>query len=77
MVICSRKNYHHLNNDKNNLVLVLTKKREKNKFTFPIFDNEFLSPSKQLKIGPKYIYIFKSNMRTYAIKIPGVPCLVY
>ena len=34
-------------------LLFITNKREK-KLTFPIFDNEFLSSSKQSKIVPKY-----------------------
>ena len=42
---------------KKNLVLVLTNKRGKENFTFPIFDNTFLFSSKPLKIGPKYCII--------------------
>ena len=34
--------------------------KRRKQFTFPIFDNEFSSSSKQLKIGPKY-FVFQSN----------------
>ena len=40
-------------------------------FTFPISDNRLLSSSEQLKIGHKSLG-FQSNMRKYAISIPGV-----
>ena len=48
-----KKNCLSLEHRYKNLVIVLTKKRGKNKFTFPIFDYELLSSTKQLKIGLK------------------------
>ena len=52
MVICSRQTDHQLNTYIRNLVVVLTKKRGKNNYTCPIFDNKLLASSKQLKTIP-------------------------
>ena len=54
MVLCSKRTAHQLNIDKRNLVMVLTKKRGNNKFTCPMFDNEFLVYLKQLKLCLRY-----------------------
>ena len=51
------------------------KKRGKNKFICPMFDNEFLASSKNCNFVPDILF-FQSNGRTYAITIPGVLCLV-
>ena len=51
------------------------RKRGKNKYTCPMFDNEFLASSKQLKKFPE-ISFFQSNRRTYVITTPGILCLV-
>ena len=51
MVICSR----HLNTDISGDDF--TKKRGKNKCTCPMFDDEFLAASKQLKLFSRY-FIF-------------------
>ena len=57
------------------LLLVLTEKGGIKSSHSQFFDNELLSSSKPLKIGPKDYY-FKPNMRTYAITIPCVLRLV-
>ena len=51
------------------------KKRGKNKHTCPIFENDFLASSKQIKQFPSY-FIFQSNRGIYVITIPSVLCLV-
>ena len=58
MVICSRQTANQLNTDIITFVMVLTKKKGgKNKYTCPMFYNEFLASSKKLKLHPRY-FIF-------------------
>ena len=52
------------------------KKRGKNRLTCQIFDNQFLSSLKQLKLDPKALFL-QSNKRIYVIIIPGVFCPVF
>ena len=51
------------------------KQKWNKKLSFPIFDNEFSSSSKQLKTGPKYCF-FQSNTRKCEVTIPSVLHLV-
>ena len=51
------------------------RKRGKNKHICPMFDNELLASSKQIKLCPRD-YIFQSNRTTYLITTPCVLCLV-
>ena len=62
MVICSRQTAHKLNTNIRNLVMVLTKKRGKNKHTCPMFDNEFLDSPKKTTMSQisYYPYCFMS-----------------
>ena len=52
------------------LVTWFNKPKGKKKFTFPVFDNKYLSSSKTLSIGPKYFFFFQLNIMTYVIQCP-------
>ena len=50
--VCLRQTVHHFIRDSEKLLNRIINKGGR-KLTFPIFDNELLSSSKQLKVGPK------------------------
>ena len=53
----------------------LQRKRGKNKHTCPMFDNDLLASSNQMKLYTTD-YIFQPNRTTYVITIPCVLCLL-
>ena len=61
MVIYSRQTDHWLKKDTWNLEIVF-EKRGKNKHTCPMFDNDFLASSKQMKLcTTDYIFTIKQD----------------
>ena len=52
------------------------KKKEENKYIFPMFYNKFLASSKQLKLCTRDIIFPIKQEDLYVITIPGVLCLV-